>query len=89
MPTIKLTVPQKAWNKEEKAKIVERFTEALNTVAKESGKGDIKQFINVHIPGLFHSQGSLKMLEFQASSNGSSVYASASDPHPCCYRLTV
>jgi len=27
------------------------------------------------------------MLEFRASSNGSSVYPSA--PAPCCYRLTV
>ena len=35
--------------------------------------------------GSFHSQGSLKMLEFQASSNGSSDYASPPCPHPCCY----
>ena len=35
--------------------------------------------------GPFHSQGSLKMLEFQASSNGSSDYASPPCPHPCCY----
>ena len=35
--------------------------------------------------GPFHSQGSLKMLEFQASSNGSSDYASPPCPHPCRY----
>lgn len=49
MPTIKLTVPKNAWTKDEKAKIVERFTNALNEVAQESGKGDIKQFIGVQI----------------------------------------
>ncbi|MEM1394987.1 MAG: hypothetical protein AAF757_09765 [Cyanobacteria bacterium P01_D01_bin.116] len=49
MPTIKLTVPKNAWNKDEKAKIVEKFTNALNEVAQESGKGDIKQFIGVQI----------------------------------------
>ncbi|MGD1899930.1 MAG: 4-oxalocrotonate tautomerase family protein [Phormidesmis sp.] len=49
MPTIKLTVPQGAWNKDEKAKIVDRFTNALNEVAKESGKGDIKPYIGVQI----------------------------------------
>ncbi len=49
MPTIKLTVPKGAWTKEEKAKIVERFTNTLNEVAQESGKGNIKQFIGVQI----------------------------------------
>jgi len=32
--------------------------------------------------GSFHSQGDLKMLEFEASPNGPSVYASASHPYP-------
>ena len=54
---------------------------------------NLYQFIigeqGVSLAGPFHSQGSLKMLKFQASFNGSSVYASAPDPHPCCYRLTV
>jgi len=49
MPTIKLTVPQNAWSKDEKAQIIERFTNALNEVAQASGKGDIKQFIGVQI----------------------------------------
>lgn len=49
MPTIKLTVPQNAWTKVEKAEIIERFTDALNEVAKSSGKGDIRQFIGVQI----------------------------------------
>ena len=49
MPTIKLTVHQNAWTKVEKAEIIERFTEALNEVAKSAGKGDIKQFIGVQI----------------------------------------
>ncbi|MEA5464740.1 tautomerase family protein [Leptothoe sp. PORK10 BA2] len=46
---IKLTLPQHAWTKDEKAKIIERFTNALNKVAQESGKGDIKKFISVQI----------------------------------------
>ncbi|MEL6222893.1 MAG: tautomerase family protein [Cyanobacteria bacterium J06627_8] len=49
MPTITLTVPRNAWTKEEKAQIIERFTNALNEVAQASGKGDIKQFISVQI----------------------------------------
>ncbi|MEO0520975.1 MAG: hypothetical protein AAF171_27200 [Cyanobacteria bacterium P01_A01_bin.116] len=49
MPTIKLTVPQNAWTKDEKAQIIERFTNTLNEVAQASGKGDIKQFIGVQI----------------------------------------
>ena len=49
MPTIKLTVPQNTWTKDEKAQIIERFTNALNEVAQASGKGDIKQFIGVQI----------------------------------------
>ena len=49
MPTIKLTVPRNAWTKDEKAQIIERFTDALNEVAQASGKGDIKQFIGVQI----------------------------------------
>ena len=49
MPTIKLTVPQGAWTKKEKARLVERFTNTLNEVAQETGKGDIKKFISVHI----------------------------------------
>ncbi len=49
MPTIKITVPKNAWTTEEKAKIAERVTDALNAVATESNKGDIKQYINTHI----------------------------------------
>ena len=49
MPTIRVTVPRAAWSKEEKAQIVETLTNGLNVVANESGKGDIKPFINVHI----------------------------------------
>ncbi len=49
MPTIRLAVPPKAWNKDEKKKIVERLTDALAQVAQEEGKGDIKAFISVQI----------------------------------------
>lgn len=49
MPTIKVTVPKSSWSKEEKAKIVTSLTDGLSSVAAESGKGDIKQYINVHI----------------------------------------
>lgn len=49
MPTLTLTVPQGAWSKQQKAKIVDRLTNALNDVAAEEGKGDIKQFIGVQV----------------------------------------
>ncbi len=49
MPTIRVTVPKSAWTKDEKATIVSKLTDGLNSVASESGKGDIKQYINVHI----------------------------------------
>ncbi|MEM7028614.1 MAG: hypothetical protein AAF629_03390 [Chloroflexota bacterium] len=49
MPTIKVTIPKEAWSTEEKGKIALRLTEALNAVAQEVGKGDIKQYINAHI----------------------------------------
>jgi len=49
MPTIRVTVPKSAWTKDEKAEIVSTLTDGLNSVASESGKGDIRQFINVHI----------------------------------------
>ncbi|MFQ6554035.1 tautomerase family protein [Aestuariibius insulae] len=49
MPTIRVTVPKSAWTKDEKAEIVSTLTDGLNTVASDSGKGDIKQYINVHI----------------------------------------
>ena len=49
MPTIRVTIPANAWSKDEKAQIASALTDGLNTVAKESGKGDIKPYINVHI----------------------------------------
>ncbi|MFL4470069.1 4-oxalocrotonate tautomerase family protein [Tateyamaria armeniaca] len=49
MPTIRVTVPKAAWSKDEKAQIVANLTDGLNTVAGDAGKGDIKQYINVHI----------------------------------------
>ena len=49
MPTIRVTVPKSAWSKEEKAQIAAKLTNSLNQVAGSSGKGDIKQYINVHI----------------------------------------
>jgi phenylpyruvate tautomerase PptA (4-oxalocrotonate tautomerase family) len=49
MPTIRVTVPQAAWSKDEKAQIVTNLTDSLNQVAGATGKGDIKQHINVHI----------------------------------------
>ena len=50
MPTIRVTVPKDSWTKEERAKIVTKLTEGLVAVAEESpGKGDIRQFVNVHI----------------------------------------
>lgn len=49
MPTIKVTVPQSAWSKDEKADMVAKLTDGLNSVAQSSGKGDIKQYINVQI----------------------------------------
>ncbi len=49
MPTIRVTIPQSAWSKDEKALLVAKLTDGLNEVAGASGKGDIKQYINVHI----------------------------------------
>lgn len=49
MPTIKLSVPPKAWTKEEKAQVIEALTKALADKAQELGKGDIKQFVSVQI----------------------------------------
>ncbi|GFE65724.1 tautomerase family protein [Litoreibacter roseus] len=49
MPIIRVTVPKSSWSVEEKASIVARLTDGLNAVAADSGKGDIKQYINVHI----------------------------------------
>ena len=49
MPTIKVTIPQSAWSKDDKAQIAAKLTDALNDVAQASGKGDIKQYINVHV----------------------------------------
>ena len=49
MPNIRVTVPKSAWSKDEKAAIVSKLTDGLNTVAADSGKGDIKQYINVQI----------------------------------------
>ncbi|MEO0918341.1 MAG: hypothetical protein AAFY31_15375 [Pseudomonadota bacterium] len=49
MPTIRVTVPKSAWTKDEKARIVSNLTDGLSVVAADSGKGDIKQYINVHI----------------------------------------
>ena len=49
MPTIRVMVPAGAWSKDEKGKIASELTEALNRVAQEVGKGDIKQYINAQI----------------------------------------
>ena len=49
MPTIRVTLPQSAWSKDEKAQIATRLTDALAAVGTESGKGEIKPYINVHI----------------------------------------
>ncbi|MBM7070385.1 tautomerase family protein [Actibacterium sp. 188UL27-1] len=48
MPTIRVTVSQSAWSKDEKAQLVAKLTDGLNDVAGASGKGDIKRYINVH-----------------------------------------
>ncbi|MEO1399033.1 MAG: tautomerase family protein [Pseudomonadota bacterium] len=49
MPTIRVTVPKSAWSKEAKADIAAKLTDSLNEIAQGDGKGDIKQYINVHI----------------------------------------
>ena len=49
MPTIRVTLPAAAWSKDEKAQIAAKLTDGLNEVAQSSGKGDVKQYINVHI----------------------------------------
>ena len=49
MPTIRVTLPPSAWSKDEKALIAAKLTDALAGVGEQSGKGDIKPYINVHI----------------------------------------
>ncbi|MEL7398226.1 MAG: tautomerase family protein [Pseudomonadota bacterium] len=49
MPTIRVTVPKSAWSVEAKADIAAKLTDSLAEVAQNDGKGDIKQYINVHI----------------------------------------
>ena len=49
MPTIRVTVPKNSWSKDEKADIVAKLTDGLAAVGQTAGKGDIKQYINVHI----------------------------------------
>lgn len=49
MPTIRVMIPAGTWSKEEKGQIAAELTNALNRVAQEAGKGDIKQYINAQI----------------------------------------
>lgn len=49
MPTIRVMIPTGAWSKEEKSKLATRLTDALNEVAQEEGKGDLKPYINAQI----------------------------------------
>ena len=49
MPTIRLTIPQHMWSKEEKASAVAALTDGLTNAAQAMGKGDIKQHITVHV----------------------------------------
>ena len=49
MPVIRVTLPQDAWSKDEKADIAAKLTDALAEVGTKSGKGDIKQYITLHI----------------------------------------
>ena len=49
MPTIRVTLPQGAWSKDEKAQIATSLTDALAGVAESTGKGEIKPYVNVHI----------------------------------------
>ncbi|MEM6956818.1 MAG: tautomerase family protein [Myxococcota bacterium] len=49
MPTVRLAVPPGAWSKEEKAKLVEKLTDAVASTAEDTGKGDIRQFVGVQI----------------------------------------
>ncbi|MEM6647688.1 MAG: hypothetical protein AAF730_15695 [Bacteroidota bacterium] len=49
MPTIRVTLPANAWSKDDKAQIAQKLTTGLSEVAQSTGKGDIKQYVNVHI----------------------------------------
>ena len=49
MPTIRVTLPQGVWSKDDKAQIATKLTDGLNEVAQSSGKGDVKPYVNVHI----------------------------------------
>ena len=49
MPSIVVSVPKEAWTTEEKNAIVVELTRTLAEIAKESGKGDITQYINAQV----------------------------------------
>ena len=49
MPNIRLTVMKDSFTKEERASIIEKLTDGLNSVSVDSGKGDIKQYISCQI----------------------------------------
>lgn len=49
MPTIRVMLPAGAWSKEERSRIATSLTDSLARVAEESGKGDIKAYINAQV----------------------------------------
>lgn len=49
MPVIRVTIPQGAWSKDDKAALAASLTDGLAGVAADTGKGDIKQFVTVHV----------------------------------------
>lgn len=49
MPVIRVTIPQNAWTKDEKAQLAASLTSGMAAVAADAGKGDIKQYVTVQI----------------------------------------
>lgn len=49
MPTIRVTVPENAWTEDEEGEIARQLTGAVDRVAKDSGKGDIRPLITVRV----------------------------------------
>ncbi|MEM0946215.1 MAG: hypothetical protein AAGK37_02325 [Pseudomonadota bacterium] len=49
MPVIRVTVPKGVWTMNEKEQIAQSLTDGIANVAEAAGKGDLKQFVTVHI----------------------------------------
>ena len=57
MPTIRVTTPEIGWILDEKADVAAKPTAALNELAQEAGKRDIRRFISAHTEASAEARG--------------------------------